>query len=107
MNTTGSQTMELIDAQGNLAAHIADNSHTSEETRLAPGVYLSKGHALLVGTNERNLVVVDLGGVIEVAGIDVTDPDHLDAFADYFQRLAATFRARTGAVAGTAPTGPN
>ena len=88
------QAVELIDAQGNLAAALADNSHTSEELRLDPGVYLSRGHALLVGTNERNLVVVDLGGVIEVAGIDVTDPGHLDAFADYFQRLAATFRAR-------------
>ena len=89
-----SQAMELIDAEGVLAAHLADDSHTSEELRLDPGVYLSRGHALLVGTNQRNLVVVDLGGVIEVAGIDVTDPDHLDAFAEYFQRLAATFRAR-------------
>ena len=86
--------MELIDAQGNLTAALADNSHTSEELRLDPGVYLSRGHALLVGTNQRNLVVVDLGGVIEAAGIDVTDPDHLDAFAEYVQHLAATFRAR-------------
>jgi hypothetical protein len=86
--------MELIDAQGNLRADLADDSHTSQELDLDPGVYLNRGHALLVGTNQRNLVVVDLGGVIEVAGIDVTDPDHLDAFADYFQRLAATFRAR-------------
>lgn len=99
--TTTGQAMELIDAEGLLAAPLTtqlaylDGSHTSEETHLDPGVYTSKGHALLVGTNQRNLAVVDLGGVIEVAGIDITNPDHLDAFAEYVQRLAATFRARS------------
>ncbi|MFY1686389.1 hypothetical protein [Plantactinospora sp. WMMB782] len=86
--------MELIKADGTLADGIADDSHTREEHRLDPGVYPSKGHVLLVGTNERNLTVIDLGGVIQVGGIDVTDPDHLDALAEYFQRLAVTFRAR-------------
>jgi hypothetical protein len=88
--------VELFTADGALAGHLVDDAHTSPEHRLDPGVYISHGpgHALLVGTNQRNLVVVDLGGVIQVAGIDVTNPDHLDAFAEYFQRLAMTFRTR-------------
>jgi hypothetical protein len=86
--------MELIDTQGNLTAGLADDSHTNEEHRRNPGVYLSKGHALLVGTNQRNLVVVDLGGAIQVAGVDVTDPDHLDALADYFRQCGQKMRER-------------
>lgn len=86
--------MDLIDADGTLAAHIADDAHTQIEQRLDPGVTLSKGHALLVGTNQRNLVVLDLGGVIQVAGIDVTDPDHLDALGDHFRDLGRKMRER-------------
>lgn len=87
-------TTDLIDADG--TAHIADDSHTRDERRLDPGVYLSPGygHALLVGINQRNLTVLDLGGVIQVGGINVTDPDHLDEFAAYWAEIAATFRAR-------------
>jgi len=75
---------------------LVDSAHTYDGTRLDPGVYLSPGygHAQLVGVNQRSLVVVDLGGVVQVAGVDVTDPEHLDAFAEYFQRLAVAFRAR-------------
>lgn len=86
--------MELITADGTPANNLGDDSHTREEHRLNPGVYLSNGHALLVGTNQRNLVVVDLGGVIQVAGIDVTDPDHLDVLGDYFRELGRTMRKR-------------
>jgi hypothetical protein len=86
--------MELIAADGTLADHIADDAHTDEEHRLDPGVYLSKGHAILVGANQRNLVVVDLHGAIQVAGIDVTDPDHLDALGDYFRELGEKMRQR-------------
>lgn len=86
--------MELIAADGTLAAHLADDSHTSDEHHHNPGVHLSNGHALLVGTNQRNLVVVDLGGVIQVAGIDVTDPDHLDALGNYFRDLGQKMRKR-------------
>lgn len=88
--------MELIAADGTLAAHLADDSHTYQETRLDPGVYLSRGHghAQLVGVNQRSLVVADLGGVIQIAGIDVADPEHLAVLGDYFQRLAVAFRAR-------------
>jgi hypothetical protein len=73
---------------------IADDAHTNVETHHAPGVYLSKGHALLVGDNQRNLVVVDLGGVIQVAGIDVADPDHLDALSGYFREVGQKMRSR-------------
>lgn len=75
---------------------IADDAHTYEERRLGPGVYPSaiRGHALLVGTNQRSLTVVDLGGVIQVAGIDVTDPDHLGTFADHLRHVAGRLRNR-------------
>lgn len=86
--------MERIATDGTLADHIADDAHTNEEHRRDPGVHLSKGHALLVGTNKRNLVVVDLGGAIQVAGIDVTDPDHLDALGQYFAGLGQKMRQR-------------
>lgn len=95
--------MELIAADGTLAAHIADDSHTNAEHRLNPGVHLSNGHAILVGTNERNLVVVDLGGVIQVAGIDVTDPDHLEDLGDYFLQLGHKMRERRARPGWTPP----
>lgn len=73
----------------------ADTSHTDTETRLNPGVYPSdpQGHTLLVGDNQRALTVVNLGGVIQVGGVDVTDPDHLDALADRLRLVAAQRRA--------------
>ncbi len=94
-------TTELIATEWSIADRIADDSHTSDEANLDPGVYLSPGygHAVLVGTNQRRLAVLDLGGVIQVAGINVSDPDHLDAFAAYWADIAAVFRARRGRAA--------
>ncbi|WP_329013163.1 hypothetical protein OG271_03905 [Micromonospora rifamycinica] len=88
--------MDLFTADGTLDPRIGDDSHAREETRLNPGVYLSPshGHALLVGTNMRKLVAIDLHGVIQVGEIDVVDPDHLDALAEYLRGRAAAMRDR-------------
>lgn len=78
-------------------AALHDDSHTHTETRLNPGVYPSdpQGHTILVGTNERSLTVIDLGGVVQVGGIDVTSPDHLDALAARLHQAAGRLRQNT------------
>jgi hypothetical protein len=82
---------ELMDASS-----LPDTSHTEVETRLNPGVYPSdpQGHTILVGDNQRSLTVVDLGGVIQVGGVDVTNPDHLDQLADRIRQRANRMRER-------------
>lgn len=79
-----------------LAAQLGDNSFTTDENRLTPGVYPSdpQGHTLLVGTNNRAMTVLDLGGVAQVAGLDISDPDHLDGLAARLHELADRMRAR-------------
>ncbi|RKR92649.1 hypothetical protein BDK92_7091 [Micromonospora pisi] len=79
-----------------LSALAAANMHTDDSRGLAPGVYLSdpQGHAQLVGTNDRAVIVVDLGGVIQVGGINVEDADHLERFAARLTELAARLRKR-------------
>lgn len=85
-------------------AHL-DHRATSRE----PGVYLydPQGHALLVGSDPtgevRTLVVLDLDGVVSVAGVEVRDPDHLDRMAERLHTNADRLRRRrTGPVpAGT------
>ncbi len=54
-------------------------------------------HFQIIGVNRRNLVVCDLGGVISVGGVEVTDPDHLDEFAARIAHLATVYRERTAA----------
>lgn len=79
-----------------LAAQLGDNSFTTDENRLNPGIYPSdpQGHTLLVGTNNRAMTVLDLGGVAQVAGLDIRDPDHLDCLADRLRELADRLRNR-------------
>lgn len=73
-----------------LAAHLGDDAHTLHEKRAEPGVYRfdPQGHTLLVGTNDRALVVLDMGGMAQIAGVDVWDPDHLRQFADRVRMVA-------------------
>lgn len=54
-----------------------------------------RGHFQLVGTNKRSLCLVDLGGLIEVAGVHVHNPDHLDEMAARLTHLATRLRERT------------
>ncbi|MFF0822505.1 hypothetical protein ACFYUR_19250 [Micromonospora haikouensis] len=92
---------ELIAADGTLTDHIADvigeGAHTHEEDRLDPGVYVGPryGHALVVGTNKRSLTVLDFVGVINVGGVDVADPEHLETLGRYFLDRAQSFRERS------------
>lgn len=62
-----------------------------------PGFYptMPQGHALLVGTNDRELGVLDLHGVVSIASVEVSDPDVLARLADHLHTLAARLRART------------
>lgn len=79
-----------------MIADLHDDSHTYVEHRLTPGVYPSdpQGHTILVGDNQRSLTVVDLHGVIQVGGVDVTHPDHLDLLADRLRQCANRMRDR-------------
>lgn len=63
--------------------------------KVDPGVYLTMpaGHALL-SDGARSLVVSDLGGEISVAGLKVTDPDHLDELGEHLRLLANRLRMR-------------
>ncbi len=79
-----------------LIANHSDDSHSYDEPRLSPGVYPSdpQGHTLLVGENSRSLTILDLGGVIQVGGLDIREPDHLDGLAARLHQAAERMRAR-------------
>lgn len=74
------------------------DSHTYVNARLLAGCYPTdpQGHTLLVGRNARSLVVADMGGCINVGGVQVVDPAHLDALADRLRMNAARLRERAG-----------
>jgi hypothetical protein len=66
---------------------------------LAPGVWpkprdLLPRHFQIVGENHRTLVVSDMHGLIDLGGVHVKDPDHLDEMADRLHGLADEMRAR-------------
>jgi hypothetical protein len=75
-----------------------------DRAQLEPGVWpkspdLLPRHFQLIGLNRRALVVGDMGGLIEVAGVHVTDPDHLEEMASRLAALAGVLRRRqNGAV---------
>lgn len=69
------------------------------DTTLKPGLYLTmpQGHAVLAGTTKssvdgptvhRRLAILDMGGVVQIAGIDVTSPDDLSRLADHLRMLS-------------------
>ena len=68
----------------------------SRPSNLAPGFYPSmpQGHGVLSG-DARSLVVLDMGGCIDVGGIPVTDPEALRAFAAHMNMLADRLERRT------------
>ena len=87
-------------AAADLCVEFPDDAHTyTTRPGLDPGVWPKnvdiRGHFQLVGDNDRSLSVLDLGGVIQVAGIDVTNPDHLDEMAARLTGIAARLRERT------------
>lgn len=91
---------EQLDPTGQ-AMFLAEDAFT-RPSRLDPGLYLSdpQGHALLVGTNQRALTVLDSGNsLVEIAGVLVDSPKALEALANRLLWLAGRMRDRTGAVA--------
>lgn len=94
---TGQQsTPPVADAPGLATAHFYNDCHTDEDHHRAPGLYIdSKGfNALLVGADNRSLTVIDLVGVVEVAGVDVTDFEQLRRLGQHLQWLAEHRLAR-------------
>jgi hypothetical protein len=76
------------------------DAHIDQPTGLEPGLYPSdpQGHTLIVGQTTtwgdvRSIVVVDLGGVISLGGVEVRDPAILDQLADRLRANAASLRA--------------
>lgn len=72
---------------------------SDNRTGLGPGVWpkrrdLLPRHFQVIGVNQRTLVVSDMGGCIELGGVQVTDPDHLDEAAVRLHGLADEMRKR-------------
>lgn len=67
-------------------------AHTYQQDRLEPGVYPEAGnrheHFSLVGVNGRQAVVLDCTGLIDFAGVEVVNPEHLRQFAARINRIA-------------------
>ena len=75
------------------------NVHLDPSTTLEPGIYPSdpQGHTVLVGQvtswgERRSISIANLGGVISIGGVEVTDPDVLNQLADRLHANAATLR---------------
>lgn len=83
--------------------------HTWAAT-LGAGIWPKKvdirGHYQIIGDNARSLVVSDMGGLIDIGGIHVTNPDDLDEAADRLHGLAEKMRTRAAQTAAGAPTWP-
>lgn len=81
--------------------YVEPEAFTSENrTTLGPGVWpknpnLLPRHFQIIGVNNRTLVISDMGGCIELGGVQVEDADHLDEMADRLHALAGVFRERS------------
>jgi hypothetical protein len=72
---------------------------SDDRTGLDPGVWpkprdLLPRHFQIIGANRRALVICDMGGDIDLGGVQVKDPDHLDEMAERLHRLADVMRGR-------------
>lgn len=75
-------------------ADIYDQGFSREEASGSqPRFFVSKGHAFL-SNDTRSMTVMDLGGVINVAGVDVSDPAHLRGLAAHLLDRADRMEAR-------------
>lgn len=93
--------MTAVDITGSPGDLFEDTAFTSP-SHLNPGLYLSdpQGHALLVGTNQRSLTVLDFGNsLVEVAGVVVQSPEVLERTANRLLWLAGRMRERSGVTA--------
>jgi hypothetical protein len=73
---------------------IYDQGFSREEASGSqPRFFVSNGHAFL-SNGTRSLTVVDLGGVINIAGVDVSDPSHLRGLAAHLMDRADRLEAR-------------
>lgn len=81
-------------------AHITnERDHTyANGDRLAPGLYQDRsaiaGH-VLIGANDRRLLVADVAGSLWFGGAEITDPDVLDHLADVLVQYASRMRTRS------------
>ena len=71
----------------------------TDDTTIEPGLYLTmpQGHAMLSTTStsgidgptvHRRLTILDMGGVIQIAGLNVTSPTDLANLADHLKMLS-------------------
>ena len=76
-----------------LADFAAVLAHVVDDTTPAPGFYPSKGHCQITD-GAKSVVVLDMGGVVSIAGVNVTDPDALRTFGEHVVMLAGRLRER-------------
>lgn len=69
--------------------------HLDDSTRFSPGFRreLLRGHASL-SDGRRELIIMDMVGVVTIGGLDVNDPQILDDMADHLHLLATRLRTR-------------
>jgi hypothetical protein len=79
--------MQAIDSL--LGTFGSDDFTRPAATALDPGIYftLPQGHTLIVDAT-REAVVLDMGGVVSIAGVDITDWDQLARLGQHLVFLA-------------------
>ncbi len=83
----------MIDPADVLGPHI-DRASPNQTPGVGPAERDPRGHFQLCGEDARVLVVVDLGNVISIGGINVSNPDHLEEAAVRLTHLADALRRR-------------
>lgn len=80
--------------ENDMATITYDEGFSREETPGSePRFFVSKGHGFL-SNGTRSMTVMDLGGVINVAGVDVSNPEHLRGLAAHLLDRAECLEAR-------------
>lgn len=72
---------------------------SDNRTSLGAGVWPERRdtlprHFQIIGVNDRTLVISDMHGLIDLGGVHVKDPEHLDEMAERLRALAEAMRER-------------
>lgn len=72
---------------------------SDNRTGLGPSVWPERRdtlprHFQIIGVNDRTLVISDMHGLIDLSGVHVKDPEHLDEMAERLHGLAEIMRER-------------
>lgn len=91
--------MSSVDRERAVAHITNERDHTyANGDRLTPGLYQDRsaiaGH-VLIGANDRRLLVADVAGSLWFGGAEIRDPDVLVRLADVLIQYASRMRTRS------------